>query len=129
MKAENHARFGGCDTMTIRTKPLFVPAFLAIWLTTFGLAQAALDPTRDKILYAVATAHLDTQWNWTIQDTIDSYIPKTLTNNFTLFGRYSNYVFSFEGAFRYRLAKEYYPAWYGTMSNYVAQGRWRVAGS
>jgi alpha-mannosidase len=91
--------------------------------------SAALDPTRDKILYEVGTAHLDTQWNWTIQDTINSYIPATLTNNFTLFGRYSNYVFSFEGAFRYRLAKEYYPAWYGTMSNYVAQGRWRVAGS
>src|SRR6516164_4255157 len=79
--------------------------------------SAALDPTRDKILYEVGTAHLDTQWNWTIQDTINSYIPATLTNNFTLFGRYSNYVFSFEGAFRYRLAKEYYPAWYGTMSN------------
>lgn len=102
------------------------------WLSfvaALGCASAALDPTRDKILYQVATAHLDTQWNWTIQDTINSYIPPTLTNNFTLFGKYTNYVFSFEGAFRYRLAKEYYPAWYATLTNYAAQGRWRVAGS
>ncbi len=101
---------------------------LALWLAGADSVQA-LDPTRDKILYEVATAHLDTQWNWTIQDTINSYIPATLTNNFTLFGKYTNYVFSFEGAFRYRLAKEYYPAWFATLTNYVAQGRWRVAGS
>jgi len=88
-----------------------------------------LDPTRDKILYEVATAHLDTQWNWTIRDTINSYLPSTLTKNFNLFEKYPHYVFSFEGAFRYKLAKEYYPAEYATLGNYIAQGRWRVAGS
>ncbi len=102
-------------------------ALLVLFCTPAALAQ--LDPTRDKILYEIATAHLDTQWNWTIQNTINSYIPATLTNNFTLFTKYTNYVFSFEGAFRYRLAKEYYPAWYATMASYISQGRWRVAGS
>ena len=101
---------------------------LTAWLVAAGSALA-LDPARDKILYEVATAHLDTQWNWTIQDTINSYIPSTLTNNFKLFEKYPNYVFSFEGSFRYQLAKEYYPGWYATLTNYIAQGRWRVAGS
>ena len=32
-------------------------------------------------LYIVATAHLDTQWRWTIQKTIDEYIPATLAAN------------------------------------------------
>lgn len=91
--------------------------------------QAALDPTRDKILYAVANAHLDDQWNWTIQDTINSHIPKTLSQNFSLFTSYSNYVFSSEEAWRYRLVREYYPADFLTLSNYIAQGRWRLAGS
>lgn len=88
-----------------------------------------LDPTTNRLLYAVATAHLDTQWNWTIRDTINEYIPKTLTNNFALFEKYPAYTFSFEGSFRYKLAKEYYPEWYATMTNYVKQGRWHVTGS
>jgi alpha-mannosidase len=38
-------------------------------------------------------------------------------------------VFTFEGAFRYQLMKEYYPAEYERLKQYVADGRWRVAGS
>ncbi len=103
---------------------------IAACLLTCRSAQGqALDPTTNRVLYTVATAHLDTQWNWTIQDTINEYIPKTLTNNFNLFEKYPDYTFSFEGSFRYRLAKEYYPDWYASMSNYIKQGRWRVTGS
>ena len=80
-------------------------------------------------LYVVGTAHLDTQWLWTIQDTIREYIPRTLHDNFALFERYPGYVFSFEGAFRYMLAKEYDPRGFERLEDYVDQGRWRVAGS
>ena len=80
-------------------------------------------------LYLVGTAHLDTQWRWTIQMTISDYIPATLLENFALFEKYPDYVFSFEGAFRYMLMKEYYPAEYERLKDYVAAGRWRVAGS
>ena len=92
-------------------------------------AQAGLDPTKDKILYMVADAHLDDQWNWTILDTINSYVPATLHTNFTLFAKYPHYTFNFEEILRYRITKEYYPADYLTLTNYIAQGRWRVAGS
>ena len=99
-------------------------------LLPLGLVRA-LDPTHDKILYMVATAHLDDQWNWTIQDTINSYIPKTLQQNFAYFSNpsYSNYTFSFEEAWRYQLINEYYPADFVTLTNYIAQGRWRICGS
>jgi alpha-mannosidase len=79
----------------------------------------------------VGTAHLDDQWNWTIQDTINSFIPNTLHQNFAYFtnASYTNYTFSFEEAWRYQLIKEYYPSDFVTLSNYIAQGRWRLAGS
>jgi alpha-mannosidase len=80
-------------------------------------------------LYVVGTAHLDTQWRWTIQKTITDYISATLIDNFALFEKYPDYVFTFEGAFRYQLMKEYYPAEYERLKQYVADGRWRVAGS
>ena len=104
--------------------------FLTAWLLALGSARA-LDPTHDKILYIVATAHLDDQWNWTIQDTINSFIPNTLHQNFAYFtnANYPNYTFSFEEAWRYQLMNEYYPADFATLTNYVAQGRWRLAGS
>ncbi len=81
------------------------------------------------VLYVTATAHLDTQWLWTIQTTIDEYLPATLRDNFALFEKYPDYTFSFEGAFRYMLAKEYYPEDYARLSDYIAQGRWCVCGS
>jgi alpha-mannosidase len=83
----------------------------------------------DPTLYVVGTAHLDTQWRWTIQKTINDYIPSTLRDNFRLFEAHPDYVFSFEGAFRYQLMKEYYPEEYQRLKDYIAAGRWRVAGS
>jgi len=80
-------------------------------------------------LYTVGTAHLDTQWRWDIRTTIDEYLPATLHDNFALFEKYPGYVFSFEGAFRYQLIREYYPEDYERMKGYIDQGRWRVAGS
>ena len=42
-------------------------------------------------LYAVSNAHLDTQWNWTVKDTIKDCIKDTLEKNFALFEKYSSY--------------------------------------
>ncbi len=83
----------------------------------------------DKKLYVIANAHLDTQWNWTIQKTIESYIKDTLEQNFELIEKFPHYRMNFEGAFRYKLAKEYYPDLYERLKGYIAQGRWNVAGS
>ena len=38
-------------------------------------------------VYAVADAHLDTQWNWDIQTTIKEYIWNTLNQNLFLLNR------------------------------------------
>jgi alpha-mannosidase len=80
-------------------------------------------------LYTVATAHLDTQWLWTIQTTIRDFLPKTFNENFALMEKFPDYVFSFEGAFRYLLIREYYPKAFERIRELVKAGRWRVCGS
>ena len=75
-----------------------------------------------------ATVHLDSQWRWTIEDTIRDFIPRTLDENFRLFEEVPHYVLSFEGAFRYMLAQEYYPEQYEELKQWVAKGRWYPAG-
>ncbi len=102
-------------------------------LSIFALTTAADEPqfdySREKVLHVVGTAHLDTQWRWTIQNTINEYIKNTLDDNFALFEKYPHYKFSFEGAFRYMLMKEYYPADYERLKKYIEEGRWHLTGS
>jgi len=99
-----------------------------------GIAGAQTDQDnmmsqQEKKLYLIATAHLDTQWRWTIQETIDKFIPATMNDNFALLEKYPNYIFSFEGAYHYMLMKEYYPDLYARVKGYIAEGRWRLGGS
>ena len=79
--------------------------------------------------FAVSNAHLDTQWNWTIVDTIRDCVKNTMDYNFPLFRKYPAYKFNFEGAFRYKLMKEYYPAKYKQVKKYVREGKWNPVGS
>src|ERR1035441_5794500 len=90
--------------MGIRAKSILL-------LAAFIMGQSpvkALDPAHDKILYMVADAHLDDEWNWTIQNTINSYIPATLHTNFALLAAYPHYIFNWEESWRYQLVQEYY---------------------
>src|SRR3989475_1293716 len=80
-------------------------------------------------LYVVATSHLDSQWNWTVQDTIREFVPNTFFENFKRFEKYPAYTFNYEGAIHYMWFKEYYPEAWPTVQKYVADGRWRLAGS
>jgi alpha-mannosidase len=104
-------------------------ALVIILAAPLATGGETITPAPEKKLYVVATAHLDTQWLWTIRDTINECVPNTLRGNLALIGKYPDYVFSFEGAFRYALAKEYYPEEYAKLKDAVAKGRWRVAGS
>jgi alpha-mannosidase len=87
------------------------------------------DLTKEPTLYVVAYSHLDTQWRWEYPRVINDYIPKTLHDNFALLDKYPNYVFNFSGANRYRMMKEYWPADYARLKQYIAAGRWFPAGS
>lgn len=83
----------------------------------------------EKRIYTVANAHLDTSWLWYLEDTIREYIPETLHRNFALLDKFPEYIFNFEGSYRYELMEEYYPADFEKLKGYVAQGRWVPTGS
>src|SRR5215471_376974 len=87
------------------------------------------DLAKEPTLYVVGYAHLDTEWRWEYPQVINEYLRKTLDDNFALFGKYPHYVFNFSGANRYRLMKEYYPADFAKLTEYVHSGRWFPAGS
>jgi len=87
------------------------------------------DISKDRLLYTVGYAHLDTEWNWDYPTTINEYIPSTMVENFRLFEKYPDYVFNFTGSRRYKMMKEYYPELFKKVGEYVKQGRWHVSGS
>ena len=82
-----------------------------------------------KKIYTIANSHLDTVWCWDFETTVTKYLPATLDENFALFEKYPDYRFSFEGAYRYELIKEYYPEKWEKLKKYIALGRWNVCGS
>ena len=88
-----------------------------------------VDAQKPYKAYMVSNTHLDTQWLWTVQTTIDHYLYRTLTQNFWLIDHYPGYIFNLEGAVRYQWAKEYYPTEYERLKNYIKAGRWNISGS
>jgi len=105
---------------------LFCPLFL---LSQPIENREKYDISKDKVLYTIGYAHLDTEWNWEYPTTINQFIKKTMEDNFKLFEKYPDYVFNFTGSRRYNMMKEYYPESYKKVKDYIAQGRWFISGS
>jgi alpha-mannosidase len=91
--------------------------------------ESQASTNRKPTLYVIGTSHLDSQWNWTVQDTIREFVPNTFFQNFQRFEKYPDYTFSYEGAIHYMWFKEYHPEAWPALQKYVAEGRWRIAGS
>jgi alpha-mannosidase len=104
-------------------------ALLTILACAALRGQERPDLTRQPTLYVVGYAHLDTQWRWEYPRTIGEFLPHTMHDNFALFEKYPHYIFNFSGANRYRMMREYYPADYATLQEWVRKGRWFPAGS
>jgi alpha-mannosidase len=103
----------------------------ALLVACAGVVQAADPPdlTKQPTLYVVGYAHLDTEWRWEYPQTINEFLPRTMRDNFALFEKYPHYIFNFSGANRYRMMREYYPADYAKLQEWVRKGRWFPAGS
>src|SRR3989449_5120521 len=115
------------ETIIKRLRFAVVLIALCTSLTPVRSQQSGQDPK--PVLYVVGTSHLDSQWNWTVQDTIREFVPNTFFENFKRFEQYPDYTFNYEGAIHYMWFKEYYPEAWPTVQKYVADGRWRLAGS
>jgi alpha-mannosidase len=102
---------------------------LAFVVLCLSFLSSQSQQTSKPVLYVVSTSHLDSQWNWTVQDTIREFVPNTFFDNFKRLEQYPNYTFNYEGAIHYMWFKEYHPEAWPTVQKYVASGRWRLAGS
>jgi len=80
-------------------------------------------------LYVAALSHLDTQWRWSVEETVRRFLPATVDENDALFDRHPGWILSFEGAYRYRLLEEYHPSRFEVVRRRVAEGRWFPAGA
>src|ERR1700690_443575 len=119
-------------------RPTCVIMHLILCVLIFSVASSAQtssqpakkpDLRQQPTLYVVGYAPLDTEWRWEYPQVIDEYLRKTMEENFRLFERYPHYVFNFSGANRYRFMKEYFPADFARLKDYVKAGRWFPAGS
>lgn len=110
---------------------LVVAAGAGLGLTRLPMAegQAAATDAAKPTIYLIATAHNDTQWNWTVQHTIRDCIPATMGPNWALFEKYPDYVFNYEGVIHYMFFKEYHPDQWPELQEWVRKGRWRLSGS
>ncbi len=91
--------------------------------------QDKFDLSKEKVLYLVGYAHMDTEWQWDYPTTINPNIRNTMVENFSLFEKYPDYVFNFTGSRRYKMMEEYYPDLFPKVAEYVKQGRWHISGS
>jgi alpha-mannosidase len=95
------------------------------WDTSTELSAGVARPR----IHVVAVSHLDTQWRWTIRDTLVRHLPATLAENFRRFEEFPNYVVAFDGSFRYRLIEETAPESFAELRRWVAAGRFTLAGA
>jgi alpha-mannosidase len=109
-------------------KRFFLIAMLLAFMSGAGVNAQENGQKRAKA-YMVADAHLDTQWNWDIQTTINHHVWNTINQNLFLMRKYPDYVFNFEGGVKYYFMKEYYPAQYEELKQRIKEGRWHIAGS
>ncbi|KAB2960925.1 MAG: hypothetical protein F9K18_10990, partial [Thermoanaerobaculia bacterium] len=80
-------------------------------------------------LHVVVLSHLDTQWRWTLRDTVRRWLPRTVTECEAMFERHPAWTLSFEGAARYRLLATHHPELFAIVRRRVAEGRWYPAGA
>src|SRR5207237_9882033 len=101
--------------------------FLVLILVQIAAGPATrpdIDLSKQKTLYVVGYAHLDTQWRWAYPQVIREFVRDTMEKNFPLIEKFPHYVFNFSGSRRYEFMREYYPAEYANLKEYIAQGRW-----
>jgi alpha-mannosidase len=89
----------------------------------------APDLEKNRTLYVVNYAHLDTQWRWGFPLTVNQFLPDTVYSNVDYFERYPSHIFNFTGASRYDLIEEYHPELFRTVTHWVKLGRWFPAGN
>lgn len=109
---------------------LLILALLPFCVTARSAVQSGVSDSTGFApqVYMVGYAHFDTQWRWTVQQSIGEFLPNLMYQNFKLFEEFPDYIFNFEGAVKYAWMKEYYPEAFEKVKLYVEKGNWHLSG-
>lgn len=78
--------------------------------------------------HLVGHAHIDLQWLWTWQETLDRIIPETFGQAVRFMRAYPDFTFSQSSPCLYRATEEHHPSLFNDMREMVASGRWELVG-
>jgi len=79
-------------------------------------------------VHLVAHAHIDMNWLWPWEDTVDT-IKGTFDTMIKLMDKYPDFHFSQSQAVTYRIAEEKFPDLFESIRRYVEKGNWDVTAS
>ena len=116
------------------TKPRFRRYFIfvAAFMLSGNLATLRSQQRSQEskpVLYVIATSHLDSQWNWTVQDTIREFVPNTFLRTSNASKNTPITPSTTKAPSTICGFKEYHPEAWPMVQKYVADGRWKPAGS
>ncbi len=90
------------------------------------VAAIAPDPEAGRVFLAGHT-HIDTAWLWPLRETVRK-CGRTFSTACRLMERYPDYHFCCSQAQLYAYTKQYFPALYEEIKDWVATGRWECTG-
>ncbi len=79
-------------------------------------------------VHVVAHSHLDVQWRWTVVDTVQEFLPKTVRQVAERADQVAGYVVSIDGVFRLQLLRDFHPELWEQARELIRRGVWHVAG-
>ncbi len=99
---------------------------------TLGLAEAVLSPAaniaRSYTIHCVGHAHIDMNWQWPWQETVETCIATT-RSVLRLMRDYPAFCFSQSQASVYEILRSYAPELFAEIRERIREGRWEVTAS
>jgi alpha-mannosidase len=83
---------------------------------------------KDFKVYLIAHAHIDMNWLWPWEDTVNT-IKDTFSTMVKLMDKYNDFHFSQSQAVAYKIVEEKFPALFETIKKYVMKGNWDITAS
>lgn len=78
--------------------------------------------------HLVGHAHIDLQWVWSWQHTIDKIIPETFGSALKFMADYPDFTFSQSSGALYEANEQHHPEMFKQIQKYVKEGRWELLG-
>jgi len=78
--------------------------------------------------HLVGHAHIDLQWLWTWDETLNQIIPQTFGQAVKFMKEFRDFTFSQSSACLYLAAEQHHPQLFKEMQEMVARGQWEIVG-